>query len=116
MNLPTLSCEKLPNGVELQVDRDCDRAKNTAARLGMMTRMTQELRAPGIGVKIAVGIARDEGWLRAIVAGTTDPDVRDVGWMGFSVSPIRHDSRKQLIEMVAVGLRTDPRALRIVEP
>ena len=117
MNLPTLSSDKLPDGSTLQVDRDIDRARNTAERMGMMDRMTEELRDPGIGVKLAVGIGRDEGWLRAIVACATDPDFRnerDIGWMGFAVSPIRPDSRQTLIDLVAASLRRDPKTLKIV--
>jgi len=114
MKFPTLSRGKLPNGGDLQMDQDSNRARGTAERMGMLDRMTEQLRGPGIGLKIAVGIGRDEGWLRAIVACTTDPNVRDVGWMGFSVSPIHPNSRQQLIDVVAVGLRADPRTLRIV--
>ena len=117
MNPPTLSFGKLDNGCQLQVDRDIDRARNKAEQMGLMDRITEELRGPGIGVRLAVGIGRDEGWLRAIVACATDPDFRnerDIGWMGFAVSPIRPDSRQTLIDLVAASLRRDPKSLKIV--
>lgn len=117
MNPPTLSFGKLDNGCQLQVDRDIDRARNTAESLGLMDRVTEELREPGIGVRFAVGIGRDGGWLRAVVACAPSPDfggARDVGWMAFSVSPIRHDSRKQLIDLVAATVRRDPKTLKVV--
>lgn len=117
MNPPTLSFGKLDNGCQLQVDRDIDRARNKAEQMGLMDRMTEKLRDPGIGVKFAVGIGRDEGWLRAIVACAPAHDfgnARDVGWMGFAVSPIRPDSRQSLIDVVSATLRRDPKTLKIV--
>ena len=117
MNPPTLSFGKLDNGCQLQVDRDIDRARNKAEQMGLMDRITEELRDPGIGVKFAVGIGRDEGWLRAIVACAPGPDfgtARDVGWMGFAVSPIRRVSRQTLIDLVAATIRRDPKTLKIV--
>ncbi len=114
MRFPTWSCGKLANGCEIQVDQESNRARDMAKRMGMMSRITEELRGPGIGIRIAVGIGRDEGWLRAIVACTTDPDLREVWWVGFAVSPIRHDSRQSLLDVVSASLRADPKALRIV--
>ena len=117
MNPPTLSFGKLDNGCQLQVDRDIDRARNKAEQMGLMDRVTEELRDPGMGIKIAVGIGRDEGWLRAIVACAPGPDfgtARDVGWMAFSLSPIRQDSRQTLIDLVAGTIRRDPKTLKIV--
>ena len=117
MNWPTLSCDRLPDGHSLQVERDIDRARNKAEQMGLMDRVTEELRDPGIGVKFAVGIGRDEGWLRAIVACAPGPDfgtARDVGWMAFSLSPIRQDSRQTLIDLVAGTIRRDPKTLKIV--